>query len=205
MTTSEHKSPSIPRQGIKMAPRRPAQANVEQAAPEPKIHKPQNSPEAARNALLRTLGGVVALLVDEPRYRNHTIADLQHLILEPLVRDRIQLVKFANSASGSGPEVAAAAIWASVSEDVNLKIQGQIKAGEFPVRLQPDDWTSGNVNWLLDVVSMSPDVASHVVAGFGRVTKSDKLSVHPIVSSSLDDATLGKLGVKKSFCAIKVI
>ena len=60
----------------------------------------------------------------------------------------------------------------------------------------PDDWTSGNINWLLDVVTRSPDVARHVVAGFGQVTKSDKLNLHPQVGAMLDGETLKKLGAQ---------
>ena len=164
--------------------------------PEPKIHRPDNSPAAARRKLLETFGGVVAYLVDVPRYSNHSIADLQFLILEALVRDRVQLVRHASPASGSDAEVAAVAIWASVSEEVNAKIREQISVGVFPVRLMPDDWTSGNINWLLDIVTRSPDVARHVVAGFGQVTKSDKLNLHPQVSAMLDGETLKKLGAK---------
>ena len=163
----------------------------------PKIHRPDNSPEETRKILLQTFGGIVAYLVDVPRYRNHSIADLQFLILEALVRDRVQLVRHASPASGSDPEVAAVAIWASVSEEVNSKIREQIRAGVFPVRLMPDDWTSGNINWLLDVVTRSQDVARQVVAGFGQVTKSDRLNLHPQVSTLLDGETLKKLAAKQ--------
>ena len=179
-----------------MAPRGTSVTEQSPEAQIPKIYRPDNSPEETRKVLLQTFGGIVAYLVDVPRYRNHSIADLQFLILEALVRDRVQLVRHASPASGSDPEVAAVAIWASVSDEVNTKIREQISAGIFPVRLMPDDWTSGNINWLLDVVTRSQDVARQIVAGFGQVTKSDKLNLHPQVSALLDGATLKKLGAK---------
>ena len=193
---SERATPTASRKGIKVAPRRLSEVEQSPSSNEPKIHKPQNTPESARNILLQTLGGVVAFLVDEPRYRGYSIADLQFLILEPLVNDRIQLVKYAKPASGSAPEMAAVAIWASVSKEVDTKIRGQISAGVFPVRLLPDDWTSGNIDWLLDVVTHSQDVANRVITGFSQVTKSDKLNLHPQVIALLDNATLKKLVTK---------
>lgn len=181
---------------IKLAPRRagPVEQLPEQQIS--KIHGPDNSPDSIRRKLLQTFGNVVAMLVDVPRYRNHSIGDLQFLILEALVRDRVLLMSHATSAIGAEPEVAAIAIWASVSEGVSAKISEQIKAGVFPIRLLPDDRTSGNVNWLLDIVTRSPDVVKQVVASFGRVTKSDKLNLHPSVSAMLDGETLKKLGAK---------
>ena len=118
------------------------------------------------------------------------------MILEALIRDRVQLVKHASRISDSNPEVAGVAIWASVSEEVDTKIRGQISAGVFPVRLLPDDWTCGNIDWLLDVVTHSQDVANRVITGFSQVTKSDKLNLHPQVIALLDNATLKKLVTK---------
>ena len=181
---------------LKMAPRRPLAAEQSPQRAQPKAQSSNKSPDASRKNLLQTFGNVVAFLVDVPRYRNHSIGDLQFIILEALVRDRVQLVIHSNPASGSDPAVSAVAIWASVSENVDVKIREQIRAGVFPVRLMPDDWTSGKINWLLDIVSQSPDVAKHVVAGFGQVTKGDNLNLHPSVSAMMDAETLKKLGAK---------
>lgn len=195
---SERHSNGTPRPGIKLAPRRTSLAEQSPESQNTKMHRPNNSPEETRKKLLQTFGNVVAFLVDVPRYRNHSIGDLQFLILEALVCDRVLLVRQSTSATGAEADVAAIAIWASVSENVSAKIHEQIKAGVFPVRLLPDDWASGSVNWLLDVVTRSPDVAKQVVANFGQVTKSDKLNLHPAVSAMLDKETLERLGVKNA-------
>jgi cytolysin-activating lysine-acyltransferase len=62
------------------------------------------------------------------------------------------------SADGKANEadIAGIAIWASVSESVSAKITQQVQAGVFPIRLQPGDWTSGKINWLLDVIAPTP-------------------------------------------------
>lgn len=46
------------------------------------------------------------------------------------------------------------AIWASTSEAVDrLSIREQIKIGTFLIRLNPEDWNSCPINWLLDVIA----------------------------------------------------
>jgi hemolysin-activating ACP:hemolysin acyltransferase len=61
------------------------------------------------------------------------------------------------------------ATWASVIEEVNARIREQIKAGVFPVRLKADEWTSGAINWLLDVIAPDRKSTASVIANFSRV------------------------------------
>ena len=63
------------------------------------------------------------------------------------------------------------------------------------MRLKPDDWTSGKINWLLDLVAPSPQLATAVIANFKQVIKEGELRIHPLVSSLLDAETLKKMGV----------
>src|SRR5689334_5933371 len=57
----------------------------------------QLDPEAAKKiAALRahvreSFGKIVMAMMMLPRYRNQTLGDLQHLVLEPLIRDRIAI------------------------------------------------------------------------------------------------------------------
>jgi cytolysin-activating lysine-acyltransferase len=61
------------------------------------------------------------------------------------------------------------AIWANVSEEVDAKIREQTTAGVFPVRLKPEDWASGSINWLLDVVAPTAMLATAVLANLRQV------------------------------------
>jgi hypothetical protein len=45
---------------------------------------------------------------------------------------------------GALDSVAGIAIWASVSTEVDARIRAQVKARVFPVKLKPEDWTSGS-------------------------------------------------------------
>jgi len=146
-----------------------------------------------RSGVREAFGKVVMALMVLPRYRHQTLGDLQQMVLEPLIRDRIALAKPATAKAGPLIDFSGLAIWASVSEDVDAKIREQIKAGVFPIRLKPEDWASGEINWLLDVIA--PDKAStgRVLANFGRVLKGGDLRLHPLVAGLVDEETAQKL------------
>lgn len=119
----------------------------------------QISPEMrARIAELRSrvrlsLGQAVLAMMNLPRYRHQTLADLTHLLLDPLMRDRLAIAHRTVDGKPQGEDdVAGIAIWASVSEAVDAKITEQVKAGVFPLRLAGEDWASGDTVWLLDVI-----------------------------------------------------
>ena len=140
-----------------------------------------------------TFGKVALAMIATPRYRHLAIGDLSHLVLDPLVRDRIAVAQPAKA----GPEdggLAGIAIWASVSEEVDAKIREQIKAGIFPLRLQPNDWNSGKINWLLDVIAPSTRAATAVLANFKQVVKEGDLRIHPLVSRLIEPEALKKMG-----------
>ncbi|MEM8970611.1 MAG: toxin-activating lysine-acyltransferase [Pseudomonadota bacterium] len=151
-----------------------------------------------RGRLHETFGNVALAVTSVPRYRNLAIADLKPLVLDPLLRDRIAI----GTLSKDGEQVeglhAGFAIWASVSEAVDGKIREQISAGTFPVRLQPDDWNSGDINWLLDVIAPNRQMMTSLLANFRQVVKDKEMRVHPIVTQMLDAETLEKLGINRT-------
>ncbi|KSV69144.1 hypothetical protein N183_30430 [Sinorhizobium sp. Sb3] len=76
---------------------------------------------------------------------------------------------------------------------MDAKIAEQTKAGVFPIRLKPDDWTSGEIVWLLDVIAPSREMATTVPANFNRVAKQDAVKIHPLVARLVDAEVLQKL------------
>jgi cytolysin-activating lysine-acyltransferase len=91
-------------------------------------------------------------------------------------------------------DIARVAIWASVSEEVDAKIREQIKAGTFPIRLKPEDWQSGSVNWLLDVIAPDRKTAGRVIANFAQVVKEGELRLHPQIGGLVEKELLEKMG-----------
>ncbi len=149
-----------------------------------------------RSRVHEIFGQVVLSLCVTPRYRHLSIGDLSHLVLDPLIRDRIAVAQPANAEGVATGSLAGIAFWANVSEDVDLKIREQIKTGVFPVRLKPEDWTSGKINWLIDVVAPTPKLTASVIANIKQVIKEGELRIHPIVSRLIDADTLRKMGAQ---------
>ena len=145
-----------------------------------------------RSTVRETFGSVAMSMMALPRYRHLPIGDLQSILLEPLIRDRVAL---ARKSADAGPleDLSGMAIWASVSEEVDTKIREQISAGVFPIRLAPDDWTSGKINWLFDVIAPDASSVGGVIANFKQVAKEGELKLHPVVTRLLDKDTLEKL------------
>ena len=129
------------------------------------------------------VGQLVLLMMQLPRYRHQSLGDLNHLIIEPLLRDRVAIA-YPTSTDGQKDDDSApvgAAIWASVSDEVDGKIQEQIRGGAFPVRLSADDWSSGEKIWLLDIIAGNDRAASAVLGNFRRRTAQQGMSIHPAI------------------------
>lgn len=50
-------------------------------------------------------------------------------------------------------DIAGVAIWASISEECDARIRDQIMGGTWPIRPGGEDWNSGSINWLIDVIA----------------------------------------------------
>lgn len=165
--------------------------------------KPALTPEAMeqltelRGKIHNSVGQTVLAMMNLPRYRNQTLADLAHLLIEPLLRDRLAIAS-TRVKDSSDQATAGMAIWASVSDSVDAKIREQVKSGAFPVRLSSDDWTSGETLWLLDVIAPNRKLATAVLANFKQVAGDKPVSIHPIVARAVDPDVLEKMKAQKT-------
>lgn len=150
-----------------------------------------------RNQVRESFGKVVMAMMILPRYRHFSLSDLNHMVLEPLIRDRIAIAYPPKDDKNPLADMAGMAIWASVSAEVDVKIREQIKAGVFPVRLNADDWASGDINWLLDVIAPDQKMTASVIASFKQVVKDGDLRLHPVVTKLVDKDVLEKMGAKQ--------
>jgi len=151
-----------------------------------------------RSKIQISVGQIVLTIMNLPRYRHQTLADLNHILVNPLLRDRLAIAHRSTTAEDGTTKVdeeniAGIAIWASVSEEVDAKITEQVKAGVFPVRLGADDWASGDNVWLLDVIAADRQAATTVLANFRQVAGEKKIKVHPIVGRLIDQKVLEQL------------
>ncbi len=143
-----------------------------------------------------------------PRYRHMTLADLETVLTIPLMQGRVAIAYAGATALPAGSPALAAgstkesrqsptlngiAIWASVSAEVDAKIREQIEAQVFPIRLKPEDWTSGEIVWLLDVIAPSRELGTAVLANFKQVAKTARFNMHPVVGGSVNEAFLAQV------------
>jgi cytolysin-activating lysine-acyltransferase len=158
----------------------------------------QQKAEEVRLRIQAAVGQVVLALSSTPRYRSLPFSDLQALVLDPLLRDRVAL---ANARHEDGKPIvggiAGIAFWASVSPDVDAKIREQVTAGNFPIRLKSEDWASGEQIWLLDIVAPTQKAASSVLASFNQISKSGEVRLHPMVTRQVDPELLKQMNVAK--------
>ncbi len=152
---------------------------------------------ALRAHVRESFGKVALSMMSLPRYRHQTLADLQHLILDPLIRDRVAIAYPAGAEANPSDDITGVAIWASVTPEVDTQIREQIKARVWPVRLKADDWNGGDITWLIDVIAPTKKATGSVVANFRSVVKEGELRLHPIVGQMLDKETLEKLGMTR--------
>ena len=223
---SQNVDNAVSKAGSKTVPEAKAAAASAPAPPPPAAARavapnaPLTPEMRARIGALRThiqlsVGQVVLALMDLPRYRHQTLADLTHLIVAPLLRDRIAIAhRQVKAADGAAPDakgtsegglseraeikvdeetIAGIAIWATVSDAVDAKITEQVRAGVFPLRLGAEDWTSGEQVWLLDVVAADRRQATAVLTSFRQVAGDRPVKIHPIVGRMIDPEVLRKL------------
>jgi hemolysin-activating ACP:hemolysin acyltransferase len=150
-----------------------------------------------RAALRENFGKAVMAMMLVPRYRSQNLADLQHLVLDPMLQDRLAFAYPGKAEDQTGSEMAGFAIWASVSEEVDGRIREQLAAGVFPIRLKAEEWNSGNINWLLDVIAPDKKTITNVIANFRQVVKDGELRLHPLISRMVDAEKLEKMGARK--------
>ena len=84
--------------------------------------------EQARGKLATSFAQVTTALMATPRYQKLSITDLEWVVLEPLLRDRIAIVSAKQGKTGQPGGVVGIAIWARTSDAVNKKIEQQIRA-----------------------------------------------------------------------------
>ena len=123
------------------------------------------------------------------------------MVLDPLMRDRVAIAHVRNDSHPEGDEQTVAGIAGDTVFLVPAKIAEQIKAGVFPVRLASDDWASGEVVWLLDVIASDRSQATRVLANFRQLSGERPVKIHPIVARSVDPALLEKMRVRAADAA----
>ena len=130
-------------------PTAPASANAAASNAAPAL-----SPEEAQRRVAATMrvsvvfAQVVSVLMRSPVHKHFSLADLEWLVMPPLLTGQCRVAEAKTQPDGPGTPVAVA-LWASVSPEVDKRLSENLNA---PVRLRPDEWKSGDILWLVEAV-----------------------------------------------------
>jgi cytolysin-activating lysine-acyltransferase len=103
---------------------------------------------AASKHLAASMGDLIGLMARSPRHRDHKLADIRWLVV-PALRTGQYSLATAQSKSNGYTSPVAAVLWASVSDEVDKRIAGDLSA---PIRLAPREWKGGDNLWLVDAI-----------------------------------------------------
>ena len=115
-------------------------------------------------------GEVTALLMRSPGHKHYSLADLEWLILPAVLSNQFALAGAKAKSNTAMTVPVGVALWARVSEDVDREITANL---DRPLRLRPDQWSSGDILWLIDVVA-SAEVGRALIGQLSRTVFAGK-------------------------------
>jgi len=107
-------------------------------------------PEKARQQTMAALCNslaftqIIGVLMRSEHYKHYSLADLEWLVVPPMLAGQFRIGEVKPKTGGSAP--VAVVLWARVSADVDKRLT---ETGNAPIRLRPDEWTSGDILWLV--------------------------------------------------------
>jgi len=130
----------------------PADQNLDN--PKPKSPAGSNS---RQERFAQTFANVVAVLMRDTRYRKLSIAELEWLVLPPIMSGQWRLARSdaqtapdnAGDAHGRGGPIAvpvAVVLWANVSKEIDSRFRESVNK---PICLRPTEWLSGDFGWIV--------------------------------------------------------
>lgn len=117
----------------------------------PDKDQPDLSPEEARKhaevgkQMAAAFGELVTLLMRSETDRKRPISDLEWMIAPAIVTGQFAIADAQSKKTGAIAPVGAV-LWAMVSEDIDQKLSN---ADDEAVQLNPKDWRSGNIPWIV--------------------------------------------------------
>ena len=120
----------------------------------------QRNASAIRQSL--DFAQIVSVLMRSPYHKHLALSDLEWLVLPPLLAGQFGVGQ-ASARKGAPTLPAAVALWARVSPDVDKRLS---ENANVPIRLRPDEWRSGDILWLVEIVG-DPRVVPQLMKRLG--------------------------------------
>ena len=152
----------------------PAIATIKDAEPAPARQRSQVERDLTVRLASASVADAIGLMMRSERHRHYSLADLEWLLLPPLMLDQAMFAytrpKMAQKIDANGkaengddtpmdaPQIAIAMVtWAAVSAEVAAKLDAQKKAG-VPHRLAPQEWRSGKEVRVIEAIGQAKAV-----------------------------------------------
>jgi len=152
-------------------------------APGPAAAKAANAIRDARQAHMgQAFSQVIAVLMRDPAFRQMRLADLEWLVIPPLICGQYKLAQApVQQMMSQKPEQTpaqeggvlvpvAVGLWARVSDQVDKRLAETLDKN---VRLRPSEWTSGEHLWLMAAAG-DPRAVPHFVDQLAKTEFKDK-------------------------------
>lgn len=128
------------------------------------------STTASKPTIATMFGEMVWVLSQSPVYKQLKIADLEWMLMPPILLGQYRLFHRETTPLGF-------ALWAYLSDEVERKMQAALAAGA-PFRLEAGEWKSGDKLWLIELVcpSATPEnqLTEHLLADLVKHVFKDK-------------------------------
>lgn len=108
--------------------------------------------------MAQSFTNIVAVLMRDPGFKALRLADLEWLVLPPVMSGQWRIAQTGvdpssakpGSASGNGSTLvpAAVALWASVSPEIDRRLSENL---DQPILLRPNEWLTGDITWLIAI------------------------------------------------------
>jgi cytolysin-activating lysine-acyltransferase len=106
--------------------------------------------------LMMSFGEAVSVLMRSPLYKDRPIADLEWLLLPPLVHNQI-VIASATRKDRRFTIPVGLVLWARLSDEADQHLRQNIS--RQPVPLNPREWKSGEKLWIIEVLGDPPVVS----------------------------------------------
>jgi hemolysin-activating ACP:hemolysin acyltransferase len=126
-------------------PRPPLRKEPENIAASTDVPVASMQPLAIRQVDV-TLGQIVTIFMRSAQHKQRPLADLEWLVLPAVLSGQCRV---AQAQQSSIVVPVGVALWANVSTDVDQRLSDL----SAPWRLQPDEWRSGDIPWLVELVA----------------------------------------------------
>ena len=105
-----------------------------------------------------SIGDIAMVFARSPQHKHYTFADMEWMILPAVLSGQFHVVEAVHRESGFRAPVGVIT-WARVCEEAHRRL---VEQPGRPIQLRPDEWTSGNIWWLVHVIGPPASLAQAI-------------------------------------------